>query len=102
MIKILERKDNISYTLVSLIMHDGDSLDCGHYVSDVFDSNTRIWWKYDDYKRTDISDFPEVVYTREIHKKILQRRRLCLDQKNTVGFLISEQSTLKIQIWFDK
>ena len=28
--------ENISYTLVSLINHDGDSLDCGHYVSDVF------------------------------------------------------------------
>ena len=28
--------EKISYTLVSLINHDGDSLDCGHYVSDVF------------------------------------------------------------------
>ena len=27
--------DKISYTLVSLINHDGDSLDCGHRVSDV-------------------------------------------------------------------
>ena len=28
--------EKISYTLVSLINHDGDSLDCGHYVSDIF------------------------------------------------------------------
>ena len=33
----------ISYTLVSLINHGGDSLDYGHYVSDVFDTNTDIW-----------------------------------------------------------
>ena len=34
--------EKISYTLVSQINHDGDSLDCGHYVSDVFNSNTGI------------------------------------------------------------
>ena len=34
--------EKISYTLVSLINHDGDSLDFGHYVSDVFDSSTVI------------------------------------------------------------
>ena len=27
--------EKISYTLVSLINHDGESLDCDHYVSDV-------------------------------------------------------------------
>ena len=40
--------EKISYTLVSLINHDGDSLDCGHYVSDVFDFSTGIWWNCDD------------------------------------------------------
>ena len=34
--KIPSINDNIPCTLVSLIMHDGDSLDCGHYVSDCF------------------------------------------------------------------
>ena len=33
--KITSSNDNISYNLVSLINHDGDSLDCGHYISDV-------------------------------------------------------------------
>ena len=47
----------ISYTLVSLINHDGDSLDCGHYVSDVFDANTGIWWHCDDGNVTQVSDF---------------------------------------------
>ena len=28
--------EKISYTLVSMINHDGDSLDCGNYFSDVF------------------------------------------------------------------
>ena len=34
--------EKISYTLVSLINNDGDSLDYGHYVSDVFDGSTGI------------------------------------------------------------
>ena len=49
--------EKISYTLVSLINHDGDSLDCGHYVSDVFDSSTGICWHSDDDNITQISDF---------------------------------------------
>ena len=40
--KIPLSNDNISYTLVSLINHDGDSLDCEYYVSDVFDTSTII------------------------------------------------------------
>ena len=61
--------DNISYTLVSLINHDGDSLDCGNYVSDVFDDNTRIWWHCDDCNITKISDLQKGVYIRESNKK---------------------------------
>ena len=51
------RNNKIPYTLVSLINHDGDSLDCGHYIIDVFDANTRIWWHCDDENITQISDF---------------------------------------------
>ena len=49
--------EKISYNIVSLVMHDGDSLDCGHYVSDVFVGITRIWWHCDDENITQISDF---------------------------------------------
>ena len=49
-------------------MHDDDSLDCGHYVSDIFDANKGIWWHCIDENMTEISDLPEEVYTREIHK----------------------------------
>ena len=42
-------------------MHDGDSLDYEHYVSDVFDTNTGIWWHCDDVNITEISDLPEGV-----------------------------------------
>ena len=49
--------EKISYTLVSLINNDGDSLDCGYYVGDVFDSSTGIWWHCDDDNITEISDF---------------------------------------------
>ena len=48
----------ISYTLVSLINRDGNSLDCGHYVSDIFYANTGIWWCCDDDNITQISDLP--------------------------------------------
>ena len=62
--KIPSSNDNVSYTLVSLIMHYGRYLDYRHYVSDVFDTNTGIWWHCDDYKTTKISDLPEEVYIR--------------------------------------
>ena len=54
---------------MSLINHGGDSLDCENYVSDVFDSNTGIWWHCDDDNITQIGDLPKGVYIREIHKK---------------------------------
>ena len=41
-IKKPSNNEKIPYTLVSLIMHDGDSLDCGNYASGVFGANTGI------------------------------------------------------------
>ena len=49
-------------------MHDEEYLDCGHYISDFFDTSTGIWRHCDDANITEISDFPEGVYTRESHK----------------------------------
>ena len=42
--------DEIPYTIVSLIMHAGSSLDTGHYYSDILGFNTGIWWHCDDDK----------------------------------------------------
>ena len=50
------------------VNHDGDSLDFGHYVSDIFDSSTGIWWHCDDDNITQISDLPKRVYYRETYK----------------------------------
>ena len=47
--------EKISYTLVSLINHDGKSLYCGNYVSDVFNSSTGTWWHCDDDNITQTS-----------------------------------------------
>ena len=55
---------NISYTQVSLINHDGDSLDCGHYFSDVFDANTGVWWHCDEENMNQMSHLPKIVYIR--------------------------------------
>ena len=68
MSKLQSSNEKISYTLVSLINHDGDSLDCGNYFSDFFDSSTGIWWHCDDDNITELSDLPEGVYYRETHK----------------------------------
>ena len=57
--------EKISYTLVSLINHDGDSLGCGHYVSGFFYARTGIWWHCDDDNITKISDSPKKVYFRD-------------------------------------
>ena len=61
--------ENISYTLVSLINHDINLLDCGNYISDAFDANTGIWWHFDDANITQISDLLKGVYIRESHRK---------------------------------
>ena len=68
MFKLKSSNEKILYTLVSLINHDGDSLYCGHYVSDVFDSSTGIWCHCDDENITELSDLPEGVYNRETHR----------------------------------
>ena len=67
MLKQPSSNEKISYNLVSLIKHDGESLDCGHYVSDVFDSSIGIWWHCDDNNITEISDLPKGIYYRETH-----------------------------------
>ena len=67
--KIPPSNYKISYTLVSLIMHDGYYLYCGHYVSDIFDTRTRIWWHCDDENITQFSDLPEGVILERITKK---------------------------------
>ena len=65
MLKQPSSNEKILYTLVSLINHDGNSLYCGHYFSDVFDSSTGIWCHCDDENITEISDLPKGVYYRE-------------------------------------
>ena len=62
-------KEKISYTLVSLINHDGESLYYGHYVSDVFDATTEIWWHCDDENITQISNLPRGVILERVTKK---------------------------------
>ena len=61
-------------------MHYGDYLGCGYYASDIFDSNKEIWWFCDDLNITEISDLPEGVYIRNIHKKKVMSgsRKYCL------------------------
>ena len=49
-------------------MRDGNYQDFEHYVSDVFDANTGIWWHCDDDYITQMSDIPEGDYVRESHK----------------------------------
>ena len=61
MFKHPSSNEKISYNLVLLINHDGNSLDFGHYVSDVFDSSTGIWWHCDDDNINEISDLPKGV-----------------------------------------
>ena len=60
--------DKISYILVSLINHYGESLDFGHYVSNFCDANTGIWWHCDDDNITQISDLPLGVVLERVTK----------------------------------
>ena len=61
-------------------MYDSEYLYYGHYVSDVFDANTGIWWHCDDANIIEISYFPEGVYNRESRK--LKKRKLLSGSKD--------------------
>ena len=74
----------ISYTLVSLINYDRNSLDCGTYVSYVFDVITGIWCHCDDDNITQISDIPKGVYYRETHKHIKKKKKMMLGSKDVL------------------
>ena len=87
--------DNISYTLVSLINHDGDSLDCGHYVSDVFDASTGIWWHCDYYNITQISDLPNGVYYIETQKHTKNKNKKMAGPKDVLFVVYTRTTHLK-------
>ena len=80
---------------MSIINHDDDSLDSGHYVCDVFDDNTRIWLHSDDENITQISDLPTGVYIREIHQKSDIRLNRCI-----ICCLYQSKPSEKIQLYF--
>ena len=82
----------MSYTLVLLINYDGDSLDCGNYVSDVFDSSTGIWWHCDDDNITEISDFPKGVYYRETHERTKNKKEL-MQRSTYILFVVYIRTT---------
>ena len=83
-ITISSQKDNISYTLFSLIMNGGNSLYSRHYFRDVFDVNTEIWWYCDDDEITQIGDFIESVYTRETHKQKYTKKEVISGSKKVI------------------
>ena len=63
-------------------MYDGECLEFGHYVNDMFDANTGICWHGDDTKITQISDLLEWVYIRksqkDIYKVMLGPKNVCI------------------------
>ena len=52
-----------------MINYDCKSLDCEHYVSDLFDTNTGIWWHCDENNINKISDLPKGVILERAKKK---------------------------------
>ena len=90
--------EKISYTLVLLINHDGDSLDCVNYTSDVFNANIGIWWHFDGENITQISDLPKGVILERVTKtRIDVRLNIC-----NICCLYHNKSYEKIQPYFFK
>ena len=80
-----------------LIIHDGDYLDCGHYVSGGFDTNKGIWWHSDDDNITKIIDLPDGVSIRESHKESDVRLKICI-----ICGLYQDKPSDKIQLYFSR
>ena len=92
-------KENITYTIVSLILYDITLLDIGHWFSDVFDDNTGTWWHCDDDKITQISGFTQIVYTRESHKQNIHKEESYVRQKKSpINGLYQDMQPFSIQI----
>ena len=87
--------DKILYTLVSLISHYGNSLDFGHCVSDVFDTDKGIWCHCDDENINQISDLVEGVYIRESN----QNKRDVRLKRCIIFVLYQKKQSDKIQIF---
>ena len=79
--------EKISHTLVSLINHDGNQLNCGQYVSDVFDCSTGILCHCDDDNITQMSDLPKVIYYRETHKHT-KKKNIMMAGSTDVFFVV--------------
>ena len=43
-----QEKENVQYTLISVIIHEGNSISSGHYYCDTLYFNTVIWWRCDE------------------------------------------------------
>ena len=100
MIKLKSSNENTSYNLVSLVNNDVKLLDCGHYVSDVFDSSNGIWWHCDDDNITELCDLPEGVYYRENHKPTREKNAFNDGfLKGTVGCLYQNKPFDKTQLY---
>ena len=69
--------EDISYALVSPIMHEGSSFDIGHYYSYILYFNTGICWHYNDDEVTYIGDLTEGVYYRAHQKKSITTKNQC-------------------------
>ena len=87
--------ERISYILVSLVNHDGDPLDCGHYVSNFLDSSTGIWWHFDDENITQISDLPQGVYYRETNKHMKNKNKTMAGSTGVLFVVYIRTSHLK-------
>ena len=94
MIKHQSSNEKISYTRVSIVNHDGDSLDCGHYVSDVFDSITVIWWHCDDENLSEHSDLPDGVYYKKSDKPPFKKKLLMVGSSKVLSVVYIRTSHL--------
>ena len=84
-------------------MHDVNSLGSGNYSSGVFDVNTGIWQYRDDDKITQISDFIEGVYTRQIHKQKYTNKKVMTGSKKVLLMFYIRTSNLTGSTYvFDK
>ena len=67
-----------------LINNDGDSLDCEHYASDVFDANTGILWHCDDEKSIKL-----VIYQKEVIKeRVTKKRKKVMSSSTELLFVV--------------
>ena len=78
---------DVTYTIVLVNNHDGNSMSTGQHLCDKLDFNTGIWWCCDDNNITQLRWIPEIVYSVAPYTTSGKKKKVMKGYENIVSML---------------